>query len=97
MEMRDYAGAIAAYDAARLRYADDPASMVAMAQIVSAYAAQGRLDLARVANERAKQQLARFPESAWQNPDLPMEKRHWEAWLEARTLLEQPKTSAEGK
>lgn len=89
MEMRDYDSAIAAYDAARLKYADDPASLVAMAQIVSAYAAQEKWAEARTANERARQQLARFPESAWSAPDLPMEKRHWERWLEARTILEQ--------
>src|SRR5262249_3598681 len=40
MEMKDYDAAIAAFDAARIKYSDDPASMVAMAQIVSAYAAQ---------------------------------------------------------
>lgn len=95
MEMKDYDAAIAAYDAARLKYADDPASMVAMAQIVSAYVAQERWAQARTANERARQQLARFPESAWQNPDLPMEKRHWEQWLDARTILERQRAAAE--
>lgn len=88
-EQRDYDGAIAAYDTARLKYADDPASLVAMAQIVSAYIAQKQWAQASTANERARQQLARFPESVWARPDLPMEKRHWEKWLEARTILEQ--------
>lgn len=89
MEMREFETAITAYDAARLKYSDDPASLVAMAQIVSAYAAQEKWAEARTANERARQQLARFPDSAWTAPDLPMEKRHWERWLEARTILEQ--------
>ncbi len=97
MEMRDFDAAIAAYDAARLKYADDPASLVAMAQIVSAYAAQEKWAEARTANERARQQLARFPESAWSSPDLPMEKRHWERWLEARTLLEQRASARQGE
>lgn len=89
MEMRDYDGAIAAYDEARKQYSDEPSSLVAMAQIVSAYAAQEKWAEARTANERARLQLAKFPESVWQNPDLPMEKRHWEKWLDARTLIGQ--------
>jgi tetratricopeptide (TPR) repeat protein len=95
MELRAYDAAIAAYDAARNKYADDPSSLVAMAQIVSAYAAEGKWAEARTANERARQQLAKFPDSVWQNPDLPMEKRHWEKWLEARTLIGQ-RESQEG-
>jgi hypothetical protein len=66
-----------------------------MSQIVSAYAAQEKWAEARTANERARQQLAKFPESVWQNPDLPMEKRHWEKWLEARTLIGQQSAGAE--
>lgn len=97
MEMREFETAIAAYDAARLKYADDPASLVAMAQIVSAYAAQEKWAEARTANERARQQLARFPDSAWTAPDLPMEKRHWERWLEARTVLEQRASTRPGE
>lgn len=89
MEMRDYDAAIAAYDEARKQYSDEPSSLVAMAQIVSAYAAQEKWAEARTANERARLQLAKFPESVWQNPDLPMEKRHWEKWLDARTLIGQ--------
>ena len=89
MEMRDYDAAIAAYDEARKQYSEEPSSLVAMAQIVSAYAAQEKWAEARTANERARLQLAKFPESVWQNPDLPMEKRHWEKWLDARTLIGQ--------
>ncbi len=89
MEMKDFDAAIASYDEARLKYSDDPASLVAMAQIVSAYAAEGKWAEAKTANERARQQLNKFPESIWQTPDLPMEKRHWEAWLDARTLIAQ--------
>lgn len=87
-ELGDYARAIAAYDAAALKYADDPASLVALVQIVGAYVAQGQLAQARTANERARRQLARFPDEAWSRPDLPMEKRHWERWLDARGVLE---------
>jgi tetratricopeptide (TPR) repeat protein len=96
-DLGDFAGAIEAYDAARLRYAEDPASLVAMVQIVASYAAQGRLAEARTANERARQQLARFPEEVWARPDLPMEKRHWERWLEARTELDQRARASEAE
>ena len=95
-DLKDYDAAIAAYDAARLRYTDDPASLVAMAQIVSAYAAQGKWAQARTANERARQQLQRFPDDVWSRSDLPMEKRHWEQWLAARTLLEQAAQAEDG-
>lgn len=87
--------AIASFDAARLRYADDPASLVAMVQIVAAYVQQGKWAQARTANERARQQLTRFPDEVWSRPDLPMEKRHWERWLDARTALEQPGPAAQ--
>lgn len=87
-ELGDYARAIAAYDAAALKYADDPASLVALVQIVGAYVAQGQLAQARTANDRARRQLARFPDEAWSRPDLPMEKKHWERWLDARGVLE---------
>lgn len=95
-ELGDYEAAIEAYDAARLRYTDDPASLVAMVQIVAAYAAQGRMSEARTANERARQQLARFPEDVWSNPDLPMERKHWERWLDARMVLETADQKAQG-
>ena len=94
-DLGDYDAAVNSYDAARQRYANDPASLVAMVQIVNAYVAQDRWAEARTANERAVQHLARFPESVWNRPDLPMERRHWERWLEARTLLDQSASAEE--
>jgi len=87
-DLGDYKKAISAYDAAALKYVDDPSSLVAMVQIVNAYVAQGLSSQARTANERARRQLARFPDEVWNRPDLPMEKKHWERWLEARQSLE---------
>ena len=43
----DFRAAIEAYDAARERYPRDPASLVAMVQIVSAYMELGEFDRAR--------------------------------------------------
>ena len=43
-ELGDYSRAIDQYDVARQRYADDPASLVAMVQIVNSYVAQKKWD-----------------------------------------------------
>lgn len=94
-DLGDYSRAIAAYDAAALKYVDDPSSLVAMVQIVNAYVAQGQLEQARTANDRARRQLARFSDDVWNRPDLPMEKKHWERWLESRQSLE-PTAAAGG-
>jgi hypothetical protein len=59
-----------------------------MAQIVSAYVEEGEWGKAATANERARQHLAKFPDSVWSMPNLPMEKKHWERWLDSRALLE---------
>ncbi|MBX3387308.1 MAG: tetratricopeptide repeat protein [Phycisphaeraceae bacterium] len=87
-DLGDFDLAVRAYDSARQRYAEEPASLVAMVQIVNAYVAQERWAEARTANERAAHHLERFPESVWARSDLPMERRHWERWLDARTLLD---------
>jgi len=78
-----YDQAIDHYDAAAQRYADDPASLVAMAQIVNAYVAQGKWAEARTANERARRRLAEFPEDAFADGRRPAQRRHWERWLES--------------
>lgn len=86
-DLADYEAAIEHYDAAAHRYAGDPTSLVAMIQIVNAYAMMNRWDEARTANERARQRFREIPESAFDRPDLPMERRHWERWLESTAAL----------
>jgi tetratricopeptide (TPR) repeat protein len=93
-DLGDYPAAISAYDAARQRYPNEPASLVAMVQIVNAYVQQGEWAKARVANEAAKRHLARLPHEAWASPDMPMERRHWERWLNSSTLLDQHASAA---
>jgi tetratricopeptide (TPR) repeat protein len=80
--------AVRRYDAARQAYPGDPASMIAMMQIVSSYARRGEWAKAATANERAKEQLAKLPPEAFDSPDLPMTRQHWERWLEATTQIE---------
>ncbi|MEQ8769916.1 MAG: tetratricopeptide repeat protein [Phycisphaerales bacterium] len=82
-----YEEAIAHYDAARERYPDDPASLVAMVQIVSAYVEQGDLQRAQTANERARRFFMSLPEEVWDDPSLPMDRADWERWLESSAQL----------
>jgi tetratricopeptide (TPR) repeat protein len=86
-DQRDYDVAIRHYEAARERYSKDPASLVALTQIVSAYMAQQQWDRARVANARAKKFYEGLPETVWNDPSLPMSRREWERWLAAQARL----------
>jgi len=86
-DLADYESAIRHYDAARERYPKDPAALVAMTQVVSAYLAKGEHEKAGVANQRAKQFYESLPESAWADANLPMSKRDWERWLAAQQKL----------
>lgn len=82
-----YDEAIRAYDIARDRYAEDPASLVAMIQIVNAYIELGELGRAKTANERARRFYATIPDQVWDNPDLPMDREDWERWLNSSSTL----------
>lgn len=86
-DLKDYEAAIRYYDAARERYPKDPASLVAMVQIVSAHLEQGDLRRAMTANERAKRFFASLPAGVWDDPNLPMSRRDWERWLDATSKL----------
>ena len=86
-ELEDYAAAIAAYDAARERYAGDPATLVALVQIVNAYMRRGDTKAAAAANEHARRFFAGLPESVWNDPNLPMSRKDWERWLEVTSEL----------
>jgi tetratricopeptide (TPR) repeat protein len=88
-DLEDYDRAIRFYEAARGKRPNDPASLVALIQIVNAYRAKGEYDAARTANERAYQHYWSFPEKTWNDPDLPMTNRDWERWLDASFQLTQ--------
>ncbi len=90
-EQRDFARAITLYDTARQKYSTDPAALVAMVQIVNAYVAQRLWSEAITANERARQQLASLPDDTWNDPNLPMERKHWERWLDSGRLIDRQK------
>jgi len=81
-DLGDFDSAIRWYDAAAQRYPDDPSSLVAMMQIVNAYAEQGMWREAQTAQERARQRLQEIPDRMFDNPNLPIDQRHWERWIE---------------
>ncbi|MEM1165755.1 MAG: tetratricopeptide repeat protein [Planctomycetota bacterium] len=81
--------AIELYDAAAQLYARDPASLVAMTQIVNCYLKLGQNRQAETAHERARSRLRELPESAWRGDNIPMTRRHWEEWLESTLQLGQ--------
>ncbi|MHC4976286.1 MAG: tetratricopeptide repeat protein [Planctomycetota bacterium] len=86
-DLDEFESAIRLYDAAAQRYAQDPASLVAMMQIVQCYLELERFAEARTANERAKRRLAELPDDVLDDPGMPLDRKHWERWLEASARL----------
>ena len=76
-----YDVAIDRYREAAQRYADHPASLVAQVQIVNAFCELNQFQQAYVANQNALWQLAQMPDEAFDSPDMPMTRQHWEDWL----------------
>ena len=58
-------------------------------QIVNCYIALERWPEARTANARARRRLAEIPDEALDARDLPLDRRHWERWLESSERLTQ--------
>lgn len=86
-DLGDDDAAVRYYNAARERYPKDPASLVAMVQIVNTYVRQGNYAAARAANERARYFYESLPPEVWDDPNLPMTRRDWERWIESSSKL----------
>ncbi len=86
-DLGNFDESIRLYDAARERYSRDPASLVALTQIVAAYLAQGDVDRARSANARAVAFHASLPEAVWDDPTVPMSRLAWARWLDSQAKL----------
>ena len=86
-DLDEYDDAIKYYDRARDRYVADPASLVAMVQIVNAYIETEQLGRARTANDRARRFYETIPDSVWDDPNLPMDRTDWERWLNSSAVL----------
>jgi tetratricopeptide (TPR) repeat protein len=101
-DLKDYDVAVRLYDQARERYPRDPASLIAMIQIVAALLEQGRTAEAVTANSRAKKFYESLPSAVWDDPTLPMTRKQWEQWLDVQTQLaggggEQPREPLPGE
>lgn len=86
-DLGDSERAVRLYNAARERYPSDPASLVALVQIVNTYVRDGNLSAAKTANERARLFYESLPAEVWNDPNLPMTQRDWERWLESSSVL----------
>jgi len=86
-DLGEFEDAIQYYDRARDRYVSDPASLVAMVQIVNAYIATGQVQRARTANDRARRFYETIPDEIWNDPNLPMDRADWERWLDSSSML----------
>ena len=80
-DLGQYEQAIRLYDAAALKYQDDPSALAAYVQIVNAYCALGKVQQAKTANERAKWLLKKIPPESFENGQFSMPKEYWEQWL----------------
>lgn len=94
-----YDEALALYDEAVKRWQGQPASLVALVQIVNIHSELGQTQAARAANRRARDLLNLIPDSAFDDPSLPMTRDHWERWLrwssELDLFAKRPLVSAE--
>ena len=86
-DLKDFETAIHHYDAARERYPKDPASLVAMIQIVNAYLELGDRQRAQTAQNRASAFYESLPASVWNDPNLPMDRDDWQRWLDSIAQL----------
>lgn len=80
-DLKDYEQAIKLYYLAARKFEKDPASLVALVQIVNAHSVLGQTQQARVAHGRAQRQLSQIPDEAFDDPAHPMTRRYWEDWL----------------
>lgn len=76
-----YKLAIDLYNDAAQKWEDNPASLVALVQIVNAHCELGNYQEAGVYNRMALERLKQMPDEAFNRPDLPMSRQHWEDWL----------------
>ena len=80
-DLEQYDEAIKLYDKATTRYPDDPASLAGLVQIVNANVEMGKINEAKLANERAKTLLTHMPPQSFNDGTFSMPKDYWVHWL----------------
>ncbi len=80
-QLEDWDQARTLYDTAAKRWENHPISLIALIQIVNAYAEQGNAKDARLANDRARFQLNRIPDEAFEGEMQLMKREPWRQWL----------------
>ncbi len=80
-QLENFDRSIELYDQAARRYADHPASLIALIQIVNAYIRIGDEARAATAHNRALLRLQQMPDRAFSGPDSVLGAEAWEAWL----------------
>jgi len=76
-----YGEAIELYDLAAKRWDNHPATLVALMQIVNAYCAMNQFEDAKAAVNRAQYAFDRMPEDVFDDPNLPITRKHWKDWF----------------
>jgi tetratricopeptide (TPR) repeat protein len=88
LERRYLTEAIKLYDTAARRYPDDPASLVAMVQIVNCHARLGNWQHAHTAQRKARSRLDELTDEQLMSSSMPMSREHWEEWLSSTIHLD---------
>jgi len=99
-DREQYQQAVELYSDAAQKWEDDPASLVALVQIVNAHCELGNYQEAGVYNRMALERLKQMPEGAFDKPGLPMSRQHWEDWLRwtsERDLFSGPANEADAQ
>jgi tetratricopeptide (TPR) repeat protein len=97
LERRYLTEAIKLYDTASRRYPEDPASLVAMVQIVNCHARLGNWQHARTAQRKAHARLDELSDAQLMSSSMPMSREHWEEWLGSTLHLDRLAAAEAGR
>lgn len=91
-----YQEAIRLYSGVADRYSEDATAIVALIQIVNAYAALNDIPAARTAQNRAWRLLRDLPPSAFESGPLPLNRDAWERVLKSNEMTAQGNLTSAG-
>jgi len=85
-DLERYDQSIVLYNDIIDQYHSDFTSLIALVQIVNAFAEKGDFDSARVAQNRARRRLREMPETAFK--DGLLDRSVWERWLNWERIID---------